>query len=50
MGPSQLNITIELVHKLCCDIPEWGFKNMMTIANWLESKANEVLTVILLQF
>jgi hypothetical protein len=34
---SQLSIVVELLFKLCCYIPQWGFDNLVAVVTWLES-------------
>lgn len=45
---SQLNAVVELLYKLCCDIPEWGQTNLVTVIRWLENCADEALSVRIL--
>lgn len=45
-GLSQLSTVVELLFKLCCDIPQWGLRNLMTMVEWLESCADNSVSVI----
>jgi baculoviral IAP repeat-containing protein 6 len=40
VGHSQLNTVVELLYKLCVDIPTWGLNNLMAMMSWLESCAD----------
>jgi hypothetical protein len=47
-GLSQLKTVVELLYKLCCDIPQWGLKNLMAMVVWLESCADNAVAVSLI--
>ena len=42
---SQLNTVVELIFKLCCNIPNWGYDNLVTLVKWLESVADQAIEV-----
>lgn len=39
-GLSQLSTVVELLFKLCCNIPQWGYDNLVAMITWLESYAD----------
>lgn len=39
-GLSQLSTVVELLYKLCVDIPTWGLSNLMVMVGWLENCAD----------
>ncbi|CAL8111027.1 unnamed protein product [Orchesella dallaii] len=43
-GHSQLNTVVELLYKLCCNIPDWGHVNLLAVIRWLENCADEALS------
>lgn len=44
-GLSQLSTVVELLFKLCCDIPQWGLNNLMAMVAWLETCADNSVAV-----
>jgi len=45
MGLSQLNTVVDLIYKLCCNIPGWGFDNLANLISWLHACADKALQV-----